>query len=123
MGELQILYDGDCPFCANYVRLTRLRNSIGHVEIINARSEHPLVPILGKQFNLNNGMLACYNGEYYYGADCVHLLSMLSSRVGWMNSALSALFSNKWVARLSYPLLRAGRNATLRAIGRKQIES
>ncbi|KAA9011069.1 DUF393 domain-containing protein [Sphingobium limneticum] len=33
-----IIYDGECIFCQNYVRFFRLREAIGAVELLDARS-------------------------------------------------------------------------------------
>ena len=35
-----LLYDGDCPFCSNYVQLMQLRKTIGPLDVLNMR-EHP----------------------------------------------------------------------------------
>ena len=32
-----IVYDGDCPFCSRYVKLVRLREALGSVDLVNAR--------------------------------------------------------------------------------------
>ncbi|TYC50013.1 DUF393 domain-containing protein [Rhodobacterales bacterium] len=119
---LQIVYDGACPFCSRYVALMRLRDAVGKVELIDARSGHPLVGEVGDLgYDLNQGMLARYKGVDYFGADCLNLLSMLSSRVGWMNRLASIMFSNRRLARFAYPALRTLRNMTLLALGRRPI--
>ena len=33
-----IIYDGDCMLCHSYVRMVRLREAIGEVETLDARS-------------------------------------------------------------------------------------
>ena len=38
-----IIYDGQCPFCSRYVRLVRLRDSLGQVELVDARNGGPIV--------------------------------------------------------------------------------
>jgi len=122
MANLKIIYDGDCPFCSSYVRFTRLRNSVASVELIDARSDHLLVRELkAAGFDLNEGMLAEYEGQRYFGPDCMHLLAMLSSRSGLMNRAMAFVMSRKLLARGLYPFLRLGRNATLRVLGRAPI--
>lgn len=120
---LQIVYDGECPFCSRYVTLVRLRDAVGTIELIDARKGHDLVTELKDLgYDLNQGMLARYNEVDYFGSDCINLLAMLSSRVGWVNRLNSMLFSNKKVARITYPTLRAGRNLTLLALGRQPIK-
>ncbi|WP_227272508.1 DCC1-like thiol-disulfide oxidoreductase family protein [Roseobacter weihaiensis] len=122
MAGIEIVYDGDCPFCSRYVTMARLRDAVGQVRLVDARSEDPLVTeIKNLGFDLNEGMVARYNGRDYFGADCIHLLSMLSSKSGLLNRLSSTLFSNQHIARLSYPVLRTGRNVTLRLLGRVPI--
>ena len=38
-----IVYDGECPFCTQYVKLMRLRETVGIVKPLNAREDHPVV--------------------------------------------------------------------------------
>lgn len=119
---IQIVYDGDCPFCAQYVTMTHLRKAVGSVELIDARSQHALVQeIRAKGIDLNEGMLARYGGRDYFGADCMNLLALLSSRETVGGRAVSWVFSNKRAAHVLYPFLRTGRNAALRLMGRARI--
>lgn len=122
MSGLQIVYDGECPFCSRYVTMARIRDAVGKVELIDARSDHPLVAeVRAKGFDLNQGMLARYQGRDYFGANCMLLMSLLSSRVGWMNRTFSRIFSHPRIVRFVYPILRLGRNTTLRLMGRSRI--
>ena len=40
---MDIVYDGECPFCRNYVRFMELRKAVGNVDLVNARTPHPAV--------------------------------------------------------------------------------
>lgn len=122
MNALQIVYDGECPFCTNYVTMVRLRDSVGEVELINARSNHPIVAeIKGNGLDLNEGMVVRYEGREYFGADAMNILSILTSDRGTLNRLVARLFANKRFARTIYPFLRGGRNLTLKFLGRKRI--
>src|SRR3546814_11746436 len=115
---VQIVYDGECPFCSAYVRLVRLRETIGPVEIINAREPHPvLAEIEARGLDLNEGMVVKMNGRFYHGDECVHVLALLSSPSGVFNRAMRAIFSSRAASRALYPPLRRGRNETGRALG------
>lgn len=122
-NEIIIVYDGECPFCRNYVALTRLKKSVGLVSLRNARE--PLGDIgselkaLG--FDLDDGMAIKLNGLWYHGADCIHLMALLSSNSGWFNRLNVWVFKNKSRAKALYPFLRFFRNLTLKAIGRRKI--
>jgi predicted DCC family thiol-disulfide oxidoreductase YuxK len=110
MATLRIVYDGDCPFCRSYVALLRLREQYD-VRLVDARQE----PALAAQYglDLNEGMIADLDGEVHHGARAVSLLSRLSG-------SLSPLRSDR-VASMLYPLLRFGRNAALKLLGRGRL--
>ncbi len=118
MAALTIVYDGECPFCSRYVRLVRLRENFD-VRLVDAREDIALARAYG--LDLNEGMIADLDGKVFHGADAVWLLSTLSTRSGLVNGAMARLFSSRRLASLAYPVLRAGRNATLRMLGRKPI--
>lgn len=113
-----IIYDGDCIFCQNYVRYTRLRDAIGPVELVDARSGDRRVEQYWRDYDLNEGMLFVYRGTVYHGADAIHMLAGLSSRSGTLNQLNARIFSHSGLARLLYPLLKVGRRVTLVARGR-----
>ncbi len=118
-----LVYDGQCPFCSTYVRFVRLREAVGPVELVNARSGDPRVQeVVSAGLDLDEGMVLKYGGRLYHGADCLNMLSLLSSRSGLFNRLIAFAFAQPDVARLAYPVLRAGRNATLKLLGRERIQ-
>ena len=122
MNDTQIIYDGACPFCTRYARLSRLREAVGPVTLIDARQGGPAVEaVKAAGFNLDEGMVLKYAGRVYHGADCLNMIALLSSRSGLTNRAMSVLFSHPTLARVSYPALRAMRNLALRLLGHRQI--
>lgn len=119
---LQIVYDGECPFCSAYVKLLRLREAIGPVELIDARGRHPILQEIRQAgLDLDDGMVVKTGGRLYHGGDCLHVLAMLSTRAGLFNRLVGAIFRSPRLSRALYPSLRAGRNAALRLLGRKPI--
>jgi predicted DCC family thiol-disulfide oxidoreductase YuxK len=117
-----IIYDGDCIFCKNYVRLLRLREAVGRVELLNARSGDPRVARYWRLgYDLNEGMLFVYNGMIYHGAAAMHLLARLSSRCSSCNRFNSALFSSRAASEFLYPALKLGRRVTLFLRGKKPL--
>jgi predicted DCC family thiol-disulfide oxidoreductase YuxK len=117
-----IVYDGDCVFCQNYVRFMRLRETVGPVELLDARSGDPRVAGFQRQgYDLNEGMLFVLDDRVYHGDEAVNLLAILSSSsslFGWLNRAI---LSSRTAARLIYPALKFGRRVTLRLRGRPLI--
>jgi predicted DCC family thiol-disulfide oxidoreductase YuxK len=123
-GSNWLLYDGECPFCSSYVHYVRLRDTAGPVMLADARKYPALVAeakALG--FDVDVGMVLKLDGQYYFGGDCIHALSLLTTSSGVFNRMNRALFKSKTVARVAYPLLRAGRNFALFALGRRRIDA
>lgn len=117
-----IIYDGDCIFCKSYTRFVRLRETVGPVELIDARSGHPMVLEYQRQgYDLNEGMLFVYKGQVYHGSDAVHALGGLSSSVSIFNRINRLVFSHRILAKALYPLLKAGRRVTLLLRGKSLI--
>ncbi len=117
-----IVYDGDCPFCSTYVRLVRLREAFGAVRLVDARSDDPILREIGAAgLNLDEGMVLKLDGALYHGDRCLHTLALMSTRSGLFNRVTKAIFSSPRLTRRLYPLLVAGRNATLALLGRRKI--
>jgi len=118
-----IVYDGECPFCSRYIGLLRLRDAVGPVRLIDARSHDPAVARLQQAgFDLNEGMVVEYAGRIHHGADGLNLLALLSTGSGTFNRLNAAAFRSTTASKLLYPALRLGRNLTLRALGRRKID-
>ena len=118
-----IIYDGECPFCRNFARLIRLRQAVGPVELLDARSGDARVLAYQRQgYNLNLGMLFVWRGEIHYGGDAMHMLARLSTPVSWFNRLTALLFSPRIAARLAYPLLNLCRLLGLALRGKGLIK-
>lgn len=119
-----IVYDGECPFCSAYTRYVRLRDAVGPVQLVDARDGGPLVDeVLRAGFDLDEGMVLKLGGRYYHGSDCVHMLATLSSGSSAFNRLNGWIFASPARARHLYPVLRAGRNAVLRLLGRRKFSA
>jgi len=117
-----VVYDGECPFCTSFVKLVRLKQTIGPVELVNARDAHPVVERLKREgYDLDEGMALVMNGEVFHGDECIHRLALLSSPVGPFNAFNRWVFSSPARSRILYPYLRAGRNLALKLLGRRKI--
>lgn len=123
-GENFIIYDGECIFCQNYVRYMRLREAIGRVDLVDARSGDPRVErFWRKGFDLDEGMIFVRGDTVHYGADATYALARLSSGKGLFNKLNGAVFKSALVAKLIYPALKLGRRVTLLARGRKSLKT
>lgn len=117
-----VIYDGQCPFCDAYIKMLRLRESVGDVTMIDARAEPDLVRECEQRaYALNDGMLVLLAGRAYFGADAVVLLSQLTTASGMLNRAVAAVLKNKALASICYPIMRGGRAITLSMMGRQRL--
>jgi predicted DCC family thiol-disulfide oxidoreductase YuxK len=111
----RLIYDGACIFCDAYVRLLSLREAVGPVELIDARSGDPrLRAYESAGYDLNEGMLFEYNGTVYFGADAVNVLATLSTPVSTFNRINDALLSKQLSARYFYPIFKLCRKIILK---------
>lgn len=78
--------------------------------------------ISDRKLDLNEGMALWYGGNLYHGADCIHMMSVLSSGSGLFNRLNAAVFRRPRLANALYPVLRFGRNTLLRILGKSPIE-
>lgn len=117
-----LVYDGQCPFCSAYVRHMRLKKSVGSLWLVDARvGGAPVEECRRRRFDLDKGMVLKLGGRYYYGPESLAVLSLLSSRSDLFNKVCAALFVSGRRSRLLYPLMRLGRKAALRLLGRSDL--
>ena len=119
---ISIVYDGDCPFCSNYVYLMRLKDAVGLVHLIDARERPELVAEARQQgFDPDMGMLVAYNSRIYAGGEAMTLLSLMATRSGVLNRSFAWMFSSKRRSEIIYPALRLGRSIALKLLGRTKL--
>lgn len=113
-----IIYDGACPFCRAYVRLLRLRQDVGPVELLSARDADPRIAHYQQQgFDLNQGLLVVIDGVVHAGGQAMYVLAACSTPVGWFNRCNRRIFSSAALSRYLYAVLRAGRRVVLMSLG------
>lgn len=102
--------------------MLRLRKAVGEPTFINARDDDPIVSQLWLNgYDLNEGMAAKYGGRVYHGADCIHLLALLSTTSGLFNKINGMIFGSRKLSCILYPVLRMGRSITLRLLRIRKI--
>ena len=122
-NQVWLIYDGECPFCSSYVQYIRLQESKGTLTLIDARQGGDLVnSILETGLDLDEGMVLKYQDRLYHGADCINMLALMSTRSGLFNKLNALIFKSRLVSRLLYPVLRAGRNLTLKILRKRRLD-
>jgi predicted DCC family thiol-disulfide oxidoreductase YuxK len=119
-----IVYDGECPFCTRYVKLLRLREALGAVEIVDARSDHPIVAFLrDRKIDLDEGMALVRDGQISVGDECIHKIALMTTPSDSFNRLNAWIFRSATASRILYPILRFCRNTTLKVLGRNKLSS
>lgn len=120
--SITVIYDGECPFCSAFVRMTRLREAAGEVRLVDARGMSGAVRrVLAAGYSLDDGMAVIMDDRIYHGDEAMTLLASLTTRSGIFNRLVRLLFRSPRLARVIYPPLKMGRALTLRLIGRKKL--
>jgi predicted DCC family thiol-disulfide oxidoreductase YuxK len=113
-----LLYDGECPICAGFVRFAEFRRRHPDLRLLDAREEPELVADLRRRgYEINDGMVLVVGDRLYYGAQANAELASYTSDLPTRKRAAMAT-----IGATPYPLLRAIRNALLRARGRTMID-
>ena len=122
--DIWLVYDDECPVCRTYCRYARLRDTVGRLHLVDARQPGALMDeITAAGLDIDQGMVLKVGQAMYYGADAMHMLALLSTRVGWFNRVSFLFFGTKWGARVFYPIGKAFRNILLKLLGISYIEN
>ena len=76
---LEVLYNGECPFCRSYVAYCRLKEFFPDVILTDARTVPDRVAeYRGKGIEINEGMIVAYHGAIYHGDAAMTVLTQIS---------------------------------------------
>ena len=122
--DLVIVYDGECPFCRGFARFVRLREAVGPVRVVDARTGGPEVDaVRAAGLDLDEGNAVLEGGRIHHGADAQMWLAARSARWHPVGLFLRTLFATPALGRASYPVLKGMRNLALRLGGRRKISA
>jgi predicted DCC family thiol-disulfide oxidoreductase YuxK len=124
--EIWFVYDGDCPVCSHAAAVWRIRRDYGELQLLDAR-EHPDHPLLreiqNRRIDLDDGMVIHHDNAFYHGRDALQFMARYADRRGALNRVFRILFRSAGLSAVSYPTMRAGRNALLRLRGKTKIDN
>jgi predicted DCC family thiol-disulfide oxidoreductase YuxK len=113
-----LLYDGECPICAGFVKFAEFRRRHPELKLLDARHEPDLVAQLRRNgYDINDGMVLVLGGQLYFGGAATEKLA--SYRSGLPPAKQAAMTA---IGASPYPFLRGIRNALLRARGKSLID-
>jgi predicted DCC family thiol-disulfide oxidoreductase YuxK len=122
--EILLVYDKQCPVCDGFCQAIRIRESIGHLKIVDARAKTAVMDeITQRGLDIDQGMVLKRGGDLYYGSDAIHARALISSRSGIFNRLNYWVFKSKTVGHMLYPVLRIFRNLLLKALGKSRINN
>ena len=121
-AHMEVFYDGQCPFCASWMRLARLRENVGRVELIDARlGDARVAELLAAGYDLDEGIVVRWKQQVHHGAEALNLLARMARPQGLFNRMQQRVFGSLPRSRAVYPWLRRGRKLVLRLLGRTPI--
>ncbi|HEX4861546.1 MAG TPA: DCC1-like thiol-disulfide oxidoreductase family protein [Rhizomicrobium sp.] len=126
MGQdtLEIVYDGQCPVCATYVRMYALRQNGFDVRLTDARAHPDLVTAYAARgIDLNHDFVVRVGAREYHGGEGMFVLTALSTSNSFFGKLNAALFRSRTMSLFLYPVLRFCRAVLLFFLGRPPIRS
>ncbi len=122
--DVWLVYDGECPVCKTYCKYIRIREAVGNLHLIDARQPGELMDEITRLgLDIDQGMVLIFKDAIYYGADAIHMLTLLSTPSGIFNRINYYVFSTKLGAKFFYPIGKAFRTLLLKLLGILYIEN
>ena len=101
-----LIYDGDCPFCRNYIAFLRLRTRFPDLELLNAREIPDAVNALrAKGFEINDSMILLEKDNVYWGSIVIQYLARLPDRNSAFTKINRMMLGHPFLAKSLYPIL------------------
>jgi predicted DCC family thiol-disulfide oxidoreductase YuxK len=117
---VDVIYDGECPFCTAFVKMARLREAFGEVRLIDARAKDaPLISALRAKYRLDDGFVVVHGGKEYYGPAALEFLSLATADSGWARFLMKLPLFRGRFGQVVYPMLVRGRKLALKLLGRR----
>lgn len=122
--EILLVYDKECPACNNFIRIVRIRESVGQLKLVNAREDTEVMrEITAAGLDIDEGMVLKMGDTLHHGSDAMNVLALISSRSGVFNRINYWLFKSSRVSGVLYPVLAAGRGLLLKLLRRSRINN
>ncbi len=121
-NDITIVYDGECPFCSDFVSLNNLKDHGYDIKIVNARdTNNPLIHDLKKKYNIDYGMIVILDKKILYGSSAARFISSSYSKKNFKSIIYRLVLFNQKIANFTYPILVFLRKIYFRLVGKKFI--
>ena len=119
--QTKIIYDGNCPFCNNFIMVANLKKNLKHIVFLNARDSIEAKKIINdNNIDIDKGMIVCSKGQILYG-DKAATFIVINGSGGAIFLLYRLLLSNSKLSKKIYPILVFLRKIYFRLIGFKLI--
>lgn len=122
--RITIYYDGQCPFCRNYILFAAVSRRAANLHLVDLReSREDRLHFEAQGYNPDEGMIVDADGEIYYGKNAAKFLSRFVGDDSLINKLNRWVFHNAVIAGVIYHLMKMGRRLTLLVNGRSALSS
>ncbi|MBI1273225.1 MAG: DUF393 domain-containing protein [Alphaproteobacteria bacterium] len=124
--DIWFVYDGECPICTIGATFYKVRQSVGELHVVDARTEkqHPIMQeINAAGLDLDEGMVIKYRDKLHHGRDALLLMAKLGADTGIFNKVNNGLFQFGPLATLAYPFMKLTRNIAITLKGTGKIKN
>src|SRR5262245_2189102 len=119
-SDIWFVYDGECPICQIGATYYKVRQAVGQLHTVDARTEanHPVMLEVNQAgLDLDEGMVIKFENQLYQGEQALILMAKLGADAGAFNKVNNFLFQSAPLARLLYPAMKGARNLALKFKG------
>ena len=124
--DIWFVYDGECPICQLGADLFKVRQAVGALHTIDARTEkdHPIMAEINEaKLNLDDGMVLKYGGMLYQGDEALIIMAYIGDSKDLFNGMNRTLFRTRILSKLCYPFMKLGRDIALKIKGVGKINN
>jgi len=98
------------------------KETIGKVTLIDCREHKQLLAELKQNgYNMNDGMLFVYRGEFFWGDQAIFTVAALSTSHNNFNRINALLFKKAAVVKFLYPAMVFGRKILLKILNKTEL--
>ena len=122
--RIEIIYDGECPFCTDFVVVSNIKKTFANIKITNARNsnEQSVIMLKRQGINLDEGMVVIKeDGSILYGDKAARFITLYGKGYGIRAFVYRLVLRNEKFAIISYPFLVLLRKIYFKIVGKRWI--